>query len=347
MSLIANPADPVTRRRPDPAVRLRAVVRDAVQAEELGFDGYGVGERHHAPYLSSSPPVVLSHIAALTSRIRLFTTVATLSLLDPVRVAEDYATLDQLSGGRLELMIGRGSGPEQAKLFGVTPEVRRDRTREAYELLRRLWTEERVTWSGCYRPPLVDATTVPRPLQSPPRIWHASTSSEESVDLAARWGDPLFSANATPVDGCARLVRRYRERSAAHGHDPAAALVGAASAGFLAARSSRHAVEAYRPVYDARRAAAAWRGVDPVFGPLEDAVERGSLLVGSPEQIVEQVHRHHEALGHQVLHVPTENAGLPERVHRESLELFVTEIAPVLRRELPSRPWPPPTQLRG
>lgn len=116
-------------------------------AETLGYDGFAVGERHEDPFLSSAPPVVLSHIAALTSRIALFTGVTTLSLLDPVRAAEDYATLDNLSGGRLELIVGKGNGAAQAKLFHVTTADQWDRNREGYELFRQLWRSDDVTWT--------------------------------------------------------------------------------------------------------------------------------------------------------------------------------------------------------
>ena len=117
-------------------------------AEELGFDGFAVGERHEDPFISSSPPVVLSNIAARTSTIGLFTAVTTLSLLDPVRAFEDYSTLDNLSGGRLELIIGKGNGAAQAELFHVTTEDQWDRNREGYELFRALWDSDEVTWSG-------------------------------------------------------------------------------------------------------------------------------------------------------------------------------------------------------
>ncbi|GAA3159150.1 hypothetical protein GCM10010466_57410 [Planomonospora alba] len=136
VTLIAHGPDPVTGRTKSTTERFREVVADAVLAEELGFDGFGVGERHERPFLSSAPPVVLSHIAARTSAIRLFTAVATLSLLGPVRAFEDYATLDHLSRGRLELIIGKGNGTAQARLFHVTPEDQWERNREGYELLR-------------------------------------------------------------------------------------------------------------------------------------------------------------------------------------------------------------------
>ncbi|GAA2337332.1 LLM class flavin-dependent oxidoreductase [Dactylosporangium salmoneum] len=324
--------------------RLREVVDNAVLAESLGFDGFGVGERHERPFISSSPPVVLSHIAARTARIRLFTAVTTLSLLDPVRAFEDYATLDNLSGGRLELIVGKGNGAAQAKLFHVTAEDQWERNREGYELFTRLWREDRVTWSGRFRPPLEDAETWPRPLQQPIRIWHGSATSRQSVELAAIHGDPLFSANVTnPVEPYAQLVAHYRERLAFHGHDPAAALVGAGSAGLYVHERSQVALETYRPIFDARRETFRRLGVEPVFHSLEDAIERGSILVGSPQQIVDKVHRYHEHLGHEVMHVQADADGLTDRQHHASLELFQSAVAPVLRREIPSRPFPAAT----
>src|SRR3954462_6786177 len=233
-----------------PRERLREVVDNAVLAEELGFDGFGVGERHERPVISSSPPVGLSHIAAKTSRIRLFTAVTTLSLLDPVRAFEDYSTLDNLSDGRLELIIGKGNGAAQAKLFHVTAEDQWDRNREGYELFRRLWREPKVTWEGRFRPSLTDAETWPRPLQQPIRVWHGSAMSKESVDLAAQYGDPLFSANVTnPIEPYAELIRYYREGWEPHGPDPALAAVGAGTAGLYAAATSQEALRGYAPVF--------------------------------------------------------------------------------------------------
>ncbi|MDA0634440.1 LLM class flavin-dependent oxidoreductase [Nonomuraea sp. MCN248] len=267
-----------------PTERFREVVENAVLAEELGFDGFGVGERHERPFISSSPPVVLSHIAARTSRIRLFTAVTTLSLLDPVRAYEDYATLDHLSEGRLELIIGKGNGAAQAQLFHVTPEDQWERNREAYE---------------------------------------------------------LFSANVThPIGPYAELIDHYRERWAHYGHDPAGALVGAGTAGYYAARTSQEALAVYRPIFDARVAFQRELGLPVVFPTLEDAVERSSILVGSPQQIVDKVLRYHKRFGHEVMHLHADADGLTPRQHRDALELFQAEIAPVLRAEIPSRPFP-------
>lgn len=313
--------------------RLREVVDAAVLGEELGFDGFAVGERHERPFLSSSPPVVLSHIAARTSRIELWTGVTTLSLLDPVRAFEDYSTLDNLSGGRLQLIIGKGNGAAQAQLFHVTVDDQWDRLRESYDLFRRLWREEKVTWEGRYRPSLTDAETWPRPLQNPITVWHGSATSKASVDLAASYGDPLFSANVTnPIEPYAELIDHYRERWAHHGHDPAAIRIGAGSAGFYAARTSQEAIDVYRPIFEARQEAFRKVGVQPVFSSIEDAVERSSMLVGSPQQIIDKVHRYHERLGHSVTHLSADTEGLTEKQNRASLELFASDIAPVLHR---------------
>jgi len=343
LSLIGNLPDPITRRETTATQRLHEVVRNAVVFEELGFDGYGVGERHHSPFLSSAPPVVLSNIAARTSRIRLFTGVTLLSILDPVRVAEDYATLDHLSGGRLELIIGKGNGPEQAELFGLTRDQQWDTLRENHELLRELWSRERVTWSGKRRPPLHEATVWPRPLQQPIRIWHGSATSEGSVDLAARYGDPLFSANVThPVEPYAQLVRHYRDRWAHYGHDPAAAVVGAGTAGFYTAKRSQDAYDVCRPIFEASFERQRRFGIEPVFLTFEDYLARSSALVGSPEEIIDKVGRYHERLGHTILHIQADGEGLAEDQRRDALELFQAEIAPTLRRDIPDPPWPDP-----
>jgi alkanesulfonate monooxygenase SsuD/methylene tetrahydromethanopterin reductase-like flavin-dependent oxidoreductase (luciferase family) len=340
ITLIVHAPDPVTGVQKSTTDRFREVIDNARLAEELGFDGFGVGERHERPFISSSPPVVLSHIAALTSRIRLFTAVTTLSLLDPVRAYEDYATLDHLSGGRLELIIGKGNGAAQRELFHVTPEDQWDRNAEGYELFRQIWRNDKVSASPRFRPSLENAEVWPRPLQQPIRVWHGSATSKESVDLAAKYGDPLFSANVTnPIEPYAELVRYYRERWTHYGHDPADAVVGAGTAGYYATKNSQEAIAAYRPVFEWSLGFQRRLGLDPVFPTLEDYIERSSALIGSPEQVIDKVHRYHNQLGHRVLHLHADAGGLSDAQHRESLELFQSDIAPVLRREIPDPPW--------
>jgi alkanesulfonate monooxygenase SsuD/methylene tetrahydromethanopterin reductase-like flavin-dependent oxidoreductase (luciferase family) len=341
ITLIVRGADPASGEPRPVTDRFREVIDSALLAEELGFDGFGVGERHERPFLSSSPPVLLSHIAALTKRIRLFTAVTTLSLLDPVRAVEDYATLDHLSAGRLELIIGKGNGTAQRELFGVTTDDQWDRNAESYELFRQIWRNPAVTASPRFRPALHEAEVLPRPLQQPVRVWHGSATSRESVDLAARYGDPLFSANVTnPIEPYAELVRYYRRQWAHYGHDPALAVVGAGTAGYYAARSSQAALAAYRPVFAGYLAFQKQLGVAPVFGTLEEFAERSSALIGSPQQVIDKVHRYYEQFGHTVLHLHAEPGGLTSNQHRASLELFQSEIAPALRRGIPDPPWP-------
>ena len=340
ITLIVHAPDPVTGVQPSTRDRFRQVVDSALLAEELGFDGFGVGERHERPFISSSPTVVLSHVAALTRRIKLFTAVTTLSLLDPVRAYEDYATLDHLSGGRLELIIGKGNGTAQRELFAVTPEDQWDRNAESYELFREIWRNDKVTADAKFRPPLHQAEVWPRPLQQPIRVWHGSATSRESVDLAARYGDPLFSANVTnPIEPYAELIGYYRERWEHYGHDPARAAVGAGTAGFHAAPTSQQALANYRPVFEGYLGFQKRLGLDPVFPTLEDFAERSSALIGSPEQIIDKVHRYHERFGHSVLHLQAEPGGLTPAQHRDSLELFQSAVAPALRRDLPDPPW--------
>jgi alkanesulfonate monooxygenase SsuD/methylene tetrahydromethanopterin reductase-like flavin-dependent oxidoreductase (luciferase family) len=196
-----------------------------------------------------------------------------------------------------------------------------------------------VTWSGRFRPSLVNAKALPRPLQSRIRIWHGSATSTDSVDLAARHGDPIFSANVSnPVEPYAELVRHYRERWEFYGHRPEDALVGAGTAGFYVTPTSQEAVDTYRPMFEARLAAQRRVGMPVVFESIDDFVERSSALIGSPEQVIDKVGRYHEQLGHEVMHLSADADGVPPGQQRRSFELFQSEVAPVLRERIPSRP---------
>ncbi|MFF9045858.1 LLM class flavin-dependent oxidoreductase [Streptomyces parvulus] len=340
VTLIVHRPDPITGVHKPTHDRFREVLDNALLAEELGFDGFGVGERHERPFISSSPAVVLSHIAALTRRIRLFTAVTTLSLLDPVRAYEDYATLDHLSEGRLELIIGKGNGAAQRALFQVTSEDQWDRNAESYEVFRQIWRQDKVTAATRFRPSLTDAEVWPRPYQRPIRVWHGSATSKDSVDLAARYGDPLFSANVTnPIEPYAELIRYYRERWENYGHDPAKIAVGAGTAGLLVTRNSQEAVKLYRPLFESTLTFQRQSGLPVVFETVEDFVERSSALIGSPQQIIDKVHRYHEQFGHTVLHLQADADGLTDAQHRASLQLFQSAVAPALRRDIPDPPF--------
>lgn len=342
-SLAMNVPNAVTGETFPAQEKFRNLLDQAALAEKLGYDGFGVGERHGAPFLSSSPPVLLAAIAARTSTIRLLTTVTVLSVLDPVRVAEDYATLDHLCGGRLDIIIGKGNDPRHYPLFGLPEEEQWASLAERYELLRRLWREENVTWQGRYRPPLDRVTTQPRPYQAAIPVWHGSASSTLSTELAAKYGEPIFSSNAFhPMDKYKALIDHYRERLAFYGHDPERAVVGAGTGGLYLANTKEEAIRRYRPYYDAMSATDAAKHNRSPFQGLEDHIERGSLLVGSPESVIEKILVYHRAFRHQALAISVD--GLTEAEQREQAERFAREVAPVLRREIPSSVWEPPSQ---
>ncbi|MFF2730475.1 LLM class flavin-dependent oxidoreductase [Streptomyces sp. NPDC058008] len=346
LSLIGHAPHPLTGELPSAADRFHEVIGTGVAAERLGFDAYAIGERHAGPFLSSSPGVVLGALAARTSTIRLLTGVTVLAILDPVRVAEEFATLDQIARGRVELVVGKGAEAGHFGLFGLDEARQWDLQKEKYELLRRLWSEEGVDWEGEFRPPLKDVTTVPRPYAGPPRVWHGSATSLNSPDLAAEHGDPLFTANAVqPREAYARLIAHYRERFEAYGHDPADARVAAGSGGLLIADTDREAVARYKELYEARVAQsfrpdlAGRAGYNTPFRTIEDAIAGGPQLIGSPQRIIDKILGFHAVYRHDLQSVTVDGFGLSPGEQLETLQRFAEEIAPVVRREAPSTLW--------
>ncbi|MGY0022773.1 LLM class flavin-dependent oxidoreductase [Streptomyces sp. cg35] len=346
LSIIGHAPHPLTGELPTSADRLTQVVEVGTAAERLGYDAYAVGERHAGPFLSSSPTVVLGALAARTTRIRLLTGVTVVAILDPVRVAEDYATLDQLSHGRIELVIGKGAEAGHFDLFGLDEARQWDLQKEKYELLRRLWTEEGVDWEGEFRPALKGVTTVPRPYAGLPRVWHGSATSRNSPELAAKHGDPLFTANAVqPRAAYAELIDHYRERFAAYGHDPARAHVAAGSGGLLIADTAEQAVERYKELYEAKVAQsfrphlAGKAGYNTPFRTIEDAIADGPQLIGSPEQIIDKILGYHEVYRHDLQSITVDGFGQGTSEQIETLQRFAEEIAPVVREEAPSSLW--------
>ncbi|MEU5656011.1 LLM class flavin-dependent oxidoreductase [Streptomyces sp. NPDC047737] len=346
LSLVGHAPHPLTGELPSAAQRFREVIETGAEAERLGFDAYAVGERHAGPFLSSSPGVVLGALAARTSRIRLLTGVTVVAILDPVRVAEDFATLDQISRARIELVVGKGAEAGHFDLFGLDEERQWDLQKEKYELLRRLWTEEGVDWKGEFRPPLKGVTTLPRPYAGAPRVWHGSATSRNSPELAAKHGDPLFTANAVqPRAAYARLIAYYRERFEAYGHDPAGARVAAGSGGLLIADTARQAVTRYKELYEAK-VAQSFRphlegraGYNTPFRTIEEAIADGPQLIGSPQQIIDKILGYHAVYRHDLQSVTVDGFGLSHPEQLETLQRFAEEVAPVLRREVPSPLW--------
>jgi alkanesulfonate monooxygenase SsuD/methylene tetrahydromethanopterin reductase-like flavin-dependent oxidoreductase (luciferase family) len=344
LDILPHIENPVTGRLVSPAERYAQALTAARRAEELGYDAVALGERHAGPFLSSGVTVLLGAIAAATSRVRIQTGVCVLSILDPVRVAEDYATIDQLSRGRLELVIGKGNEARQLPLFGVEPGQQWDQLAEKYELLRRLWREENVTWTGAFRAPLHDATTLPRPFAGAPRVWHGSATTRTSAALAAKWGDPLFSANAIqPRENYKVLIDHYRAEYDRHGHDPRYAYV-AAGAGFLyLADTTQQARQHYGPIYEKmveffNQPGNHTPGNEMTFRDIDHAIAEGPVLVGSPQQIIDKILYFREAFGHdlQSFSLPTM---LPHEQQLEMLERLATEVIPVVRREAPTTLW--------
>jgi len=342
LDIIPHLKNPLTGEIVSPSERLSQVVETARRAEELGFDSFSVGERHAGEFISSSPTTVLAAIAAVTNRIRLQSGVTVLSVLDPVRVAEDYATIDQLSAGRLELVIGKGNEVLQYPLFGLSLDDQWELLAEKYGLLHRLWREEGVTWEGRFRPALTDpTTTTPRPFAGAPRVWHGSATSLTSAALAAQYGDPLFTANAIqPRENYKVLIDHYREEYARHGHDPRFAYLGSGSGagGVFLADTTQEAKAQFGPVYEALTAHRNVPGNNSPYRDIDHAVAEGPALVGSPEQVVDKILSYHELYGHdlQSISLPTT---LPFDQQLELLERFAAEVIPAVRAAAPTTLW--------
>ena len=356
LDIVPHTPHPVTGELIPVHERLRRVVATAVLAERVGFDSYAVGERHAGEFVSSAPTVLLGALAQATERILLSTGVTVLSLLDPVRVAEDYATVDQLSGGRLEIVIGKGNEDRHFPLFGLELGRQYEYLTENYELLRRLLRERDVSWSGTHHADLDGVTTFPRPFDGPFRIWHGSATSTTAVDLAAKWGDPIFTANALqPRENYLVLIDRYRERLAAHGHDPSVGYVGSGSGGLFLADTDERAISEYRPIYEAMAArmralhAGDTRpGKVTSFATIEEAVAHGPALVGTPERVAAKILDYHKAYRHDVQSVSV-NPVLPWEQQQEVITRFAEEVIPLVRREVSTTLWGPddPGRARG
>src|SRR5580704_2016195 len=344
LDIMPNILNPVTGRLVSTADRLEQAVTAARQAERLGLDAVAVGERHAGPFLSAGVTVVLGAIAASTSRVRIQTGVCVLSILDPLRVAEDYATIDQLSRGRMELVIGKGNELRQLPMFGVEAGQQWDQLAEKYELLRRLWREQSVTCAARFRGPLDQVTSLPRPFAGAPRIWHGSATTLTSAELAAKWGDPLFSANAIqPRANYQVLIDHYRAEYERHGHDPRYAYVAAGSNFLFLADTTQQARQYYGPIYEKmveffNKPGNHTPGNEMTFRDIDHAITEGPVLVGSPQQVIEKILYFHEAFGHdlQSFSLPTM---LPHEQQLEMLERLATEVIPIVRREAPTTLW--------
>ena len=331
--------DPRTRRTISPAERLRDLLEEIELADQVGLEVFGVGEHHRPDYAVSAPAVVLAAAAARTKHIRLTSAVTVLSSDDPVRVFQEFATLDLISGGRAEIMAGRGSFIESFPLFGYDLADYDSLFAEKLDLLLLLREHERVTWSGRHRAPLKDMAVYPRPIQNPLPVWIAVGGTPQSVARAGTLGLPLALAiiGGSP-ERFAPLIDLYREAGRLAGHDPARLQVGINSHGYIADDAGRAADEFYPPYADTMTRIGRERGWPPTTRPQFEAQigPEGALLVGAPEQVIEKILFEHEIFRHDRFLMQLSVGTMPHDRIMHAIELFGTKVAPVVRRETAS-----------
>ena len=324
--------DPTSGRVPTEGERIKAMVRIAEKTEEVGLDVFATGEHHNPPFVPSSPTTMLGFVAARTKRLILSTATTLITTNDPVKIAEDYAMLQHLADGRVDLMMGRGNTAPVYPWFGKHLRDGIPLAVENYALLRRLWDEEVVDWSGRFRTPLQGFTSTPRPLDGvPPFVWHGSIRSPEIAEQAAFYGDGFFANHIFwPKEHFLRLVNHYRTRYAEYGHGrPDQAIVGLGGQVFMR-KNSQDAVREFRPYFDNA----------PVYGhgpSLEEFTAQTPLTVGSPQEVIDKTLTFRETFGdYQRQLFLIDHAGLPLKTVLEQLDLLGGEVVPVLRRELDS-----------
>ena len=321
--------DPTTGRTPTEAERIQAMVAIALKAEEVGLDVFATGEHHNPPFVPSSPTTMLGYIAARTQRLILSTSTTLITTNDPVKIAEDYAMLQHLAAGRVDLMMGRGNMAPVYPWFGQNVHEGIPLALENYHLLWRLWREEVVDWEGKFRTPLQGFTATPRPLDGvPPFVWHGSIRSPEIAEQAAYYGDGFFANHIFwPAEHTERMVGLYRRRFEHYGHGRAdQAVVGLGGQVFMRP-NSQDAIREFRPYFD----------VAPVYGhgpSLEEFMAQTPLTVGSPQQVIERTLTFRDYVGdYQRQLFLMDHAGLPLDVVLEQIEILGTEVVPVLRSE--------------
>jgi probable LLM family oxidoreductase len=327
-----------TSRAVNPSDRLQDLVKQIERADQVGLDVFGVGEHHRREFLDSAPAVILGAAAARTQRIRLTSAVTVLSAADPVRVFQEFATLDLLSQGRAEMVVGRGSSIEAFPLFGLRLEDYDSLFAEKLDLLLKIRDNERVHWSGEYRPTLTGQGVYPRPLQNPLPIWLGVGGTPQSFVRAGVLGLPLMVAI---IGGETRqfrpLVDLYREAGRRAGHSPDQLKVGIHSLGYVA-ETTQQAADDFFPGYArAFTDIGKERGWRPVTRAGFDAQRgpQGALLIGDPDEVVKKIIRHSKALGGiSRITFQMNAASLPHVKLMRAIELLGTQVAPALREEL-------------
>jgi len=329
--------DPRTGRTITPEQRLRNLLEEATLADEVGLDVFGVGEHHRPDFAVSAPAVALAAAAERTERIRLTSAVSVISSDDPVRVFQDFATLDLLSGGRAEIMAGRGSFVESFPLFGYDLDSYDELFAEKLDLLLAVRAETEVSWEGRLRAPIERRGVYPRPLQDPLPVWVAVGGSPQSAIRTGRLGLPMALAI---IGGEPARFKPFAEL-----HAGAAAEVGAPrpalsinSHGFVAPNSQGAADIAFPAFARMMDRIGRERGWPPMSRAAFEASRRpeGANLVGSPQEVAEKILFQHSIFGHDRFLIQFSVGTLPHADVMRSIELFGTEVAPIVRRELAS-----------
>jgi probable LLM family oxidoreductase len=330
-------------RFPDPATghllseeqRLRDLLEEVVLADEVGLDVYAVGEHHRADFVVSSPAVVLAAAAARTSRIRLASAVTVLSSDDPVRVYQQFATVDLISGGRAEIIAGRGSFIESYPLFGQDLNDYDALFAEKLDLLLRVRATERVTWHGRHRPAIDDRGVYPRAVQHPLPVWVGVGGTPASAERAGRLGLPMTLAIIGGMPARFRpFVDLHQDSARLAGHGPLPVAVN--SHGYVAASSQQAADEFFPPYAVAMTGIGRERGWPPMTRNAFDAMRApdGALFVGSPQQVTEKILRQQAILGFDRFLMHISVGTMPHAEVMRAIELFGKEVAPAVRRAL-------------
>lgn len=328
----ARPVDPSTDRMISTARAMRNMLEAVQLAEQVGLDYFGVGEHHWAGMPASSPAILVAAAAALTTRIKLGSSIVVLGAHDPVTVFQDYATADAISHGRVEITAGRGSATEPFSIFGYDLANYDELFAEKFDLLDRLNREEVLTWHGKYRPGLVGAAIYPRPEQDRIPLWVATGGKTTSILRAAQHRARLFLSNiASDPDTLIPSVELYRRASAQAGTPAGDNQVGVASLGFLSETTDavdtweRHLATSFTEAHGTRITHRLYQ---------QQARPGGSFFVGHPEAVAERLVTAHHQLGHD-RHILSADVGrLPHRDYLHNIELLGTQVKPLVDREL-------------
>jgi probable LLM family oxidoreductase len=330
--------DPVSGQLPSPRQRVREAIEQAQLADDVGLDVFGVGEHHRSDFVGSAPTILLAAAAQATRNIRLTSAVTVLSSEDPVRVWEQFATIDLLSGGRAEIIAGRSSYTESFPLFGYDLADYADLFREKLDLLLKIREQNPISWSGKFRPPLVDADVAPRANGASMPIWVGVGGSPASAISTGRLGLPMALALLLgPVTFHEQTVELYRAAAEQAGHEPAGLRVSINAHGHVG-RTSQEARDTMYPYFAQGMAENNHqRGVGmriPRAAFEAQATPRSGLLVGSSQEVIDKLLKYHELYGVTRAIIQMGFGGMPQKQHLEAIERLGTEVAPVVRREV-------------